>query len=514
MKSKKITEIEEFIKNKSKKIVQILSAKELRNKIEIEQFDALIEASVEKAQLLLQERKYKEAEIVLEQALRVKDDCKVKQYLVIVKMYLGKMPEAKNLSLDNIKKYHLAEDFNNLSLVERSLRNHKEAYKAGLKAYKMKPKMPSIVINLAITAAANNKYEIAEKLINKAIKLSPNNPMFYANKATVLCENNKFKQAEKYYKKSLSLNPKEHQVYIDYFYCLANQKKYKMAWPLYENRYSKIKELSENIQKLKKPVMYFKKDFYNEKICIIPEQGFGDVMMFLRFLPEFQKIAPNSYFYCTDTVYQFAKNLPIRITNQFEPDSEYVLSIMSLPYHLGINDIPPPITAVNHSPIKTNKLKVGICWAGSAYHPMDWNRSTYLKWWESFLEDDDLEIYSFMKDRRPRIYSSTGEEVDYSEGFDNYKIIDLSKNLTNAMATALELNKVDVLVTVDTFVAHVAATCGVPVELIVGDRADWRWGQEESISDWYSTVNIHRKEKKKYFKKAIESAYKKIKSRL
>lgn len=511
MTNNKIQAIKAYVKLNPDFDVQILTSHKLRIKSKKEQTDLLIEASKDKIKDLIAAQSYIEAEIVAEQALKIKNDFKLKQLLAILKMYLGKMPEAKKLCLENIKKYKLAEDYNNLSLVERSLRNFSASYSAGKKAYKKKPNSASIAANFAITAMVCNKPKEAFVAIEKALAIDSNCSMFYANKASMLCDMKKYEEAEPIFEKCISLNPRENQIYMDYFYCLSNQKKYKKAWPYYESRYGKIKELMQNIKVLGKPVMYFKKPFYDEKICIIPEQGAGDSIMFLRFLPEFQKIAPNSYFYCNDNTYEFAKKLPINISDKFHDDSSHVMGIMSLPFHLGVSNIPPPISPIVHSPVKHEKLKIGICWAGSAFHPMDWSRSTYLKWWEPFLLDKNMEIYSFMKDRRPRLYTNTKEEINYSEGFENYKINDLSANFTSAYATALEFNKIDVLVTVDSFVAHLAGTCGVPVYLLVSDKHDWRWGPRQRHSEWYPTIKIYRRKKSKSFQEIIENVHQNIK---
>ena len=471
----------------------------------------MVEVAKEKIGVFLKNRQYAEAEVLATQVLKIKDDFKVRQLLVIIKMYLDKMPEAREICLLNIKSKGLAEDYNNLSLIERSSRNFDIAYKAGKKSCRLKPDSASIVANFAITAMVCNKSKEAFDAIEKAISLDNSCPMFHANKASMLCDCKRYEEAESVFEECISLNPMEHQIFMDYFYCLANQKKYKQAWPYYESRYSKIKELQQSINRLNRPVMFFKKSFYEEKICVIPEQGIGDEMMFLRFLPEFQKIAPNSYFLCKSNMYEFAKHLPIKISTTFDEQSTHLMGIMSLPFHLGISNIPNPVTPVYHSPCKSEKLRVGICWAGSPFHPMDWARSTYLRWWEPFLIDNSIEIYSFMKDKRERVYANTKEKIDYCEGFNDYSMIDLSENMNTVYSTALELNKIDVFVTVDSFMAHMAATCNVPTHVLVAEKHDWRWGPTQIKSDWYPSITIHRLDKKDNFQNLIKTVHKIVK---
>jgi hypothetical protein len=143
---------------------------------------------------------------------------------------------------------------------------------------------------------------------------------------------------------------------------------------------------------------------------------------------------------------------------------------------------------------------------------MDYQRSTYLNWYRDFLNDSSLELFSFMKDRRDRKYKfKEAKTINYSKGFQKYKIKDFSEQLHSALDTATLLNQIDVLVTVDTFTAHIAGSMGVPTYLIVSNLPDWRWGKTEAESDWYPSIKIFRKSAKRSFKSVIKNVYKKIK---
>jgi tetratricopeptide (TPR) repeat protein len=498
---------------KNSKNVEILNYNQVKKKIADFKIKELIRMAGEQAKNFIKQNDYIPAEILLEQALKVKYDLKLKQHLVIVKMYLRKYEESAKLCKENIKTHRLAEDYNNLALIQRAQLDFKSALKNGRMAYKKNPKSAAIIANYAVTAVALNNFSFALELIEEAIKRDGKNPMMYANKASMLSQIGKLVQAERVFKQALALNPQEPQVFIDYFYCLANQKKYSEAWPYYENRYYRIKELRESIAKYKKPVITYRKPFYHERICILPEQGLGDTLMSLRFIEEFQKIAPNSYFYSSEQIYAFAKKLPIKIKEKFDKKTTHIVGIMSLPFLLGIEKIPEPKTPVKHSPEKNGKLRIGLCWAGSPHHPLDSLRSTYLKFYEKFLNDPHIQAYSFMKDRRMRIYAGHDQYVDYAEGFENYKIIDLSDHMTNSLETAKLFDQIDILITCDTFVAHLAGTCGVPTYVLIGDKPDWRWGQRDAFTEWYPTVKLIRKRKNESFLSLINSLYKKIRGK-
>ena len=473
----------------------------------------ICDEAIEKIQEFLQNKDFGNAEILIDQYLRVKDDWKARQIATMIKMHLRKFAEAKKLCLHNIKEHGLAEDYNNLGLIARAQNNKRLAYKYAKKAYEIKKDNPAIIGNFAIISQITQRHKQALRLINEAIELDPKNWMYAFNKAAMVSETGKVRLAKKEFEKTLSLNPLEPTVNMDYFYCLMNLRMYKKAWHHYEFRYNKIGQLKKYIAKLDRPVLQIKKDLYEEKICIIPEQGMGDNLMFLRFVKEFQKKAPNSYYLCPEPLVKFVDEVDIKKCSDMPEDTEFLISIMSLPYHLSISEIPSFVLNKKHEPKKTEKIKIGICWAGSPYHPMDITRSANFLAFKPFLDDPDFEIYSFQKDRRPRCYVNEKGLFDYSKGFENYPhIIDLSDELTDAMRTAECMDKIDVFVSVDTFPIHIAGSVGVPSYVLVSEYPDWRWGKKLSKSDWYQSVEIVRKSRRKSFEKIIFDLHKKIRN--
>jgi tetratricopeptide (TPR) repeat protein len=455
---------------------------------------------------------FQSVEILADQYLKVHKSWKVQQYATMAKMHLRKYEEARLLCKDNIKKYNLAEDLNNMALIERASGNKKLAYKYAKKAYKLKPDSAPIVGNYAIISKMLKQNSKAYNLLEDALKLDSKNLLFNFNKAAMLAESGKLEKSKAQFEKVLELDPTDPNTHVDYFYLLMNMQLYKKAWPYYESRYKKNGQLATMIQKFGKPVYQIKQKYYEEKICIIPEQGLGDNLMFLRFVANFQKIAPNSTYFAPKPIQKFAESMGLRVIEKFDDSSSHVISIMSLPYHLGIQKIPKIDSPLKHQPCKSDKLRVGLCWAGSPYHPMDATRSTHLRWYESFLEDKDLEIYSFQKDRRPRKYAYDQKIYDYSTGFEDYKIIDLAPELTDAWDTALAMNKIDVFISVDTFPVHIAGSIGVPSYVIVSEYPDFRWGRKRKNSDWYESIKIVRKTTTKTYMQVISELHKKIKS--
>ena len=460
---------------------------------------------------LVRNGSFEEAEQLCNQALKVFDDIVFKQYLGICYIGLQKYEEAKIIFEENIKNADLSADYNNLCIVMRFLKRYEESYLAGVKAITLTKDNPSFYGNLATTAKILAKDVEALELITKAVALNPDNCTFWFDKGAMHFSIGDIKNAEICYRSGLRINKQHEKYFVELFYAMGLQNKFPEAWKYYEYRYNTMPQVNNIIKKTNLEVLLEKKDFYPEKILISFEQGHGDNMMYLRFLPEFQKKAPNSYLLVQDSCFKkYVEEIGVKSSDKILDGTEKILCMMSLPYHLDIISIPPPIVTNKHTPTASNKLKVGICYAGSALHPMDYQRSTPLNWYDVFIQDQEIECYSFVKDRRPRIHKETQKVINYSEGFEDYKIVDLSKGLTDVDGTMNQLNKIDVLVTVDTFVAHIAGTMGVPTYLILSNLPDWRWGLKENETQWYPSFKIFRQ--KDDMKKVILEVYGKIRS--
>lgn len=469
----------------------------------------LLEQTLNKLSELIKLSQFEEAEKISSQALKVFNDLRIKQFHGLAKIGLKKYQEGIKIFSENIEENNQSEDYNNLSLCYRFEKNYEMSYEIGKKGLVLNPNNASYYANLSASAKILGYDEEALELITLALSYAPETPSLWHDKGVFHFSIGDIKNAEICMENALKFKPVNENYYIQMFYILASQKKYPEAWKYYEFRYNTMPHVAKIIKRHNLELLIGKKDFYDEKICISFEQGYGDNLMYLRFLPEFQKIAPNSYLLLKDEVFNsFVEKLPIKFSNKIEENTDKITCIMSLPYLLQTTKIPKPLTTTQHQSAKNDKLKVGICWAGSALHPMDYQRSTYLRWYDELIRDESIQVYDLLKDKRPRIHKETSKIINFSEGIENYKMIDLSSSLTSVEQSINALNEIDVLVTVDTFLAHIAGTIGLKTYLLVSKLPDWRWGLTGFKNDWYESVEIHRQ--KTNFEDLIMDVYKKI----
>jgi hypothetical protein len=143
--------------------------------------------------------------------------------------------------------------------------------------------------------------------------------------------------------------------------------------------------------------------------------------------------------------------------------------------------------------MKTDKLKVGICWeAGAAGWREQINRTLNVVLYEPLFKLEDTQIYS----------------LQVNPAMDNYKdykeIIDLGSEFKNYDDTASALMNLDVLVTVDTSLAHLAGALGVKTFMLLPYCTDWRWFDDTKTTNWYDSVTIFKQNIGEPWEKVID----------
>jgi hypothetical protein len=184
-------------------------------------------------------------------------------------------------------------------------------------------------------------------------------------------------------------------------------------------------------------------------------------------------------------------------------DKSVVLS--NLPYYLkgDISTIPTPsgyiipndekIAEYKNKYFQNNDLKIGICWeAGASGWREQLNRTLNISMFEPLFKIPNTKIYSLQV--RPTL--------------DNYKnypeIINLGKDFKDFDDTASAIKNLDVVVTVDTSVAHLAGALGVKTFMLLPYCPDWRWFDNDEKTEWYSSVRIFKQKSRIYWDDVVE----------
>jgi hypothetical protein len=168
------------------------------------------------------------------------------------------------------------------------------------------------------------------------------------------------------------------------------------------------------------------------------------------------------------------------------------VSLMSLPNISGtlLDTIPSGIPYLRPDPEKVEKwgkqlehdhnFRIGFVWAGSANHQNDRNRSCPLEQFHVLVREG-ITLYSLQKGVDP------GDLTKFGNG-----LIDLSRDLHDFTDTAAAVQNMDLIITVDTSVAHLAGAMNKPVWVLLPYASDWRWLVDREDSPWYPSAKLFR----------------------
>lgn len=173
---------------------------------------------------------------------------------------------------------------------------------------------------------------------------------------------------------------------------------------------------------------------------------------------------------------------------------DFHLPVMSLMHRLNINNTNIntsfPYIVINDKNIKAeeyitrskDKLNIGFCWRGRKEHPNDQYRSLDMKLLAPFFKDNRIKSYSLQL-----ALSEVEQEL-----IAQHDIIDLSSEINDFADTAKFINSLDLIITVDTSIVHLAGALNKRCWLFLPTHCDWRWGMRGEKTWWYKSVKIFR----------------------
>lgn len=385
------------------------------------------------------------------------------------------------------------------------------------------PQNDEVFNTIGVILGRQNKHYEAEKYFNKALKIKPNAKEYIKNLALSLTFQNKIQEAVDKYKRLLMEFPSDPVVYNDFGYLLQNVCLYNEAkecfnraiilnnnfalahWNLslillrdkdFENGFKEYEWglLTGHRTKRKFSKPKWNGEFNNDKVILVThEQGFGDFIFFSRYLKflidknlKFILEVPKELFFLYKTV-DGIENLVVMETNGSEPKIyyDYYIPISSLPFVLGqfdANTLPQPIKFEETKKIEDGKFKVGVCWKGNQLHRSDYYRSIPLEKFQDIFSANNVEFYSLSKN------------ITQEEGIFLYKhrINSEIQFVNDFLATFYLISGLDLVITVDTVIAHLAGSMGKAVWILLQYNSDWRWFYDTSFTPWYPNTKIYK----------------------
>jgi tetratricopeptide (TPR) repeat protein len=354
----------------------------------------------------------------------------------------------------------------NLGIIYEKMGNADAAVAAHRRAIAADPDYAKGYANLAV--ALRNKGDLDEMLevSHQAVAMAPDNPLTRYNHAhfLLLCGH-------------LAEGFVEHQ------------------WG------RKCKQLSEGMPVFEGPE-WQGENFAGKTLLLFADYGIGDALQFVRYLPMVTASGGTVVLQVQPAIAALLRPMPgVTVLGRDEPVPAYdlQLALMDLPRIFGttLETIPADIPYLSADPAKVEAwrtalgtqpaLKVGVVWAGSPLHKGDRQRSLSAEAVLPRLVMPGVQLFSLQKEPR-----AADRPVLQQLGAD---VVDLAQVLGDFTDTAAAVSALDLVISVDTSVAHLAGALGRPCWMLLPYALDWRWLRDRADSPWYPTIRLFRQNK-------------------
>lgn len=470
---------------------------------------SIMDKALESAQRNIQEKPLY-AEAILNQFLKAfPDHSRGLQLLGIIKQKLEQFDEAIKLTERAIElEPENPDNYNNLALSYANLDRFDKSIEHLNKAMELKPNNYLFINNLALQYRQIQRHDIALQLFERALAITEAAEI-YTNMGGVYGELKDLKNAEKYFRESLRINPNFTGAHVDLAFVYQLQGDWKQGFAEYEWRFDYFRQLSYYKNAYNQGKKWDGQPLEGKRILLYGEQGLGDQIQFVRYCKLLKEQGAYVIVHCSELLESIFKRMPfvdetmvrdiISGKGQEFPVYDYQCSLMSLPHILGVGlysfgeYIEPAVRFnVKDSEDYKDTFNVGICWAGSAAHPHDHARSTHLKYFQGLHDMPGVQLFNLQMCPTKRAFHNGKRIVDFAEGGEKIKLIDMTPMIQNFEDSATIISGLDLIITVDTALVHLAGAMGVPCWVLLPYNCDWRWLLEGETTEWYESVRLFR----------------------
>jgi tetratricopeptide (TPR) repeat protein len=385
----------------------------------------------------------------------------------------------------------------NLGIAYKRLKQYNKAIQCFKKSLELKKDDPDIYYNLANVYSCLEEYSLAIKYFNIVFTLDKNYYKAYHGLGLVYNNLLQYKKAMALFEHTLKINNN----YADAIFAKAliqlREKDYINGWINYESRFeanNPLKKLTYNIP------FYDGEDLTNKAILIQEEQGFGDNIQFIRYIKKLQEKNPKKIYlalrYELSKLFKLIDNIIIVNDDDTVYDIDYIVSLLSLPkiFKTTFDTIPnampylpmPTIDTLEQNIIQqTPKLKVGFAYSGNKDHSNDKYRSIPLEIFKELFAINTIEFYNLQVSQ-----DSNDNLNELIKEYDN--IYDCTIQIQDFYDSALIINKLDVIISIDSALAHFCGAYNKKTFLLLPTNAEWRWFNTISYSPWYPSLKLFR----------------------
>lgn len=323
----------------------------------------------------------------------------------------------------------------------------------------------------------------------------PNNPTALGQRALCLTQLNRYDEAMQTYQQALTLSPHDPVILSNYAFCLLILGNLHAGFQAFESRWQG--QLRHRSRPWNLPIITKNDCLKGKSILINTEQGLGDSLQFFRYIPLLAERGARVILEIQPALIPLLSSWSNTVTliaaGSSLPTCDYQVSMMSLAcvFQTELHTIPAPIPYVfsevqrvascRQMLKQSTRKRIGIAWRGSTLNALNHKRSIALQTLIT-IQHPDLDFICLQHD------------VTHNEKaiLDQRAIPYYGLELNSFAGTAALISCLDLVVTIDTSIAHLAGAMGKPVWILLHFSPDWRWLLDREDSPWYPTARLFR----------------------
>jgi Tfp pilus assembly protein PilF len=363
---------------------------------------------------------------------------------------------------------------------------------------------PSDTFNsLGLAQMAAGRFAEAEASYDRALALDPGFASAHSNLGTNYKEQGRLREAVACYDIALGLDPDSVSTHWNRALALLQAGDYERGWAEYEWRWRR--ETSPP-RPFRRP-MWDGSELGGRRVLLWSEQGLGDTIQFLRYSALVKERGGTVLFECPSPLASILRSCQgidaFYVEGEALPEFDFHMPLMSGPFLFGtsVATVPNRVPYLSADPQRgahwreridaeaAGRMRIGIAWQGNPHHPLDRFRSATLEDLRPLTRIPGVRLFSVQRGPGTEQLDRWASDLD---------VVELTRRDVSGpddwADTAAILENLDLVVTVDTAVAHLAGALGGRVWVALAASPDWRWMLKRGDSPWYRTTQLFRQQ--------------------
>lgn len=406
-----------------------------------------------------------------------------------------------------------ADAYSNLGVLLRQMGIFDDSAKCLTKALSLRPNSAGVLDNLGNTLRDLGRLEESVACHERAIALLPDSVNAHNNLGYTRRKQGKLKEARESFKRARALDPASADVRWNLSLLDLLEGDFAEGWRGYEARRDRKESRPRSFAK---PI-WRGQPLKGARILLHSEQGFGDSIQFVRYLPMVQAAGGTVILNVPSSLRRLIEAMPgvsaLTVEGDPLPEFEWQCPLLSLPlaFKTAVDTIPSKVPYLNvpegaleaarRLTWPDRELRVGVAWSGNPKCTEDQARSISLPSLNPLLSLGGVQFFSLQM-------GAAAESLDPVR----LAMTDLRPAIRDFADTAALIEQLDLVLTVDTAMAHLAGALAKPTWLLLPFAPDWRWLLDREDSPWYPTMRIFRQQRPGDWQEVIERVRRELRS--